>query len=735
MELNIFYLVVISYHITQLQGAKDSVPFGEVRNCPSMSPLVSSQPLYQMEVLPGIGYDNLRSIDMGQVLSYNYSQCQISKDGKYLLPDGVFLIPVQQSSVDTSAEYFNHWDNYSSAISFSIGIQGGVHGILNAKFSTGYTHTKLHMYNQDSKMTRAQIRYRLYTVKMQPGAQLHPAFKARLYDIAAYLQNNDIEQARFLSETIIRDFGTHCITSMDAGAIIMQESFIRKSYTKTSSNNSFSIAQSASAVLSSDINLGLKFSISVDQSHINSFLSHRVHSKISTIGGPPYQSNFSLSDWEAGVADSLVAIDRSGVPLHNIININTLPELPPLTIQMLSDVIYEVIERYHRINKYSGCTDPNAENFEFQANINQGCDYTRDNFTFGGIFQNCTVDPNNKYVDLCTDGPQARQHNPLTGDFSCPINYFPVKIYSGKLIHTTSHVPHKECHRNWHTLWIKKKCKTVYSPKYSIAYYDAYWCAAHPGIQIPDNSGYLFGGLYTSKINNPITNTNGCPQFFIPLHMGMDIRVCVSDDYERASDRSVPFAGFQSCEKGNPLAASTGYDNERTWPHECPVGYAQHLVSVENGCEINYCVQLGSFASKTPLPPNLPPFHKHPKHKLNNSDMMILVGVNGGLWAKDSNGKWVNYAEPLSFSFDFWFPFDASENDTSSAPNRIGPNNATVAVASVISTLSLGMIIALLVFISHCVFKRKRDKKHNKYMEIEDTTRQIHDSNIKTDAA
>ena len=735
MRLIIFFLVIISFFpVNQSYGAERSVleaPFGDVRNCPTMSPLDPSQPLYQMEVLPGIGHDNLRSIDMGQVLNHNYSQCQTSKDGKYLLPDGIFLIPVQQSSVDTSAEYFDHWDNYTSAISFSLGIHGGINGLLSDKFSAGYTHTKSHMYNQNSKMTRAQIRYRLYMVKMQPGAQLHPAFKARLYDIAAHLQNNNIEQARFLSETIIRDFGTHCITSMDAGAIILQDSFIRNSYVQNSSSDSFSIAQSASAVLNADISLGSKYSFSINQSHLSSFLSNRIHSKVSTFGGPPYQSNFTLSDWEAGVADSLVAIDRSGVPLHFIINDNTLPELPSLTVQMLTDVIYEAIERYYRVNTRHGCTDPNAKNFDFQANIDHGyCNYPSDNFTFGGIFQNCTMDPNNRYKDVCIEGPQALQPNPLTGGSSCPTNYSAVKLHSGKIVHTTSHVGHLECHRSWRTLWTKNKCKTVYSPEYSIAYYDAYWCATHPGVKIHNNRGYLFGGLYTSKFSNPVTNTNGCPRFFIPLRMGEDIRVCVSNDHERAYDRSVPFAGFQSCEKGNPLAASAAsQDNEHAWPHECPVGYAQHLVSVENGCEINYCVQMGSFATKGLLPPHLPPFHKQPKYKLNNSDTMILVGVNGGLWAKDSSGQWMNYAEPSTFSFDFWYPLDPAENDSNSANSQPNsrPPNATVAVASVIGTLSLGIIIVLLVFVSHYAFKKKRNKKRNKYMEIDNQQSQTSD--------
>ena len=31
---------------------------------------------------------------MGRVLNYNYSQCRVSNDGKYLLPDDVYLLPI-----------------------------------------------------------------------------------------------------------------------------------------------------------------------------------------------------------------------------------------------------------------------------------------------------------------------------------------------------------------------------------------------------------------------------------------------------------------------------------------------------------------------------------------------------------------------------------------------------------------------------------------------------------------
>ena len=62
-----------------------------------------------------------RSIDVGQVHEYNYSLCKISDDGSYLLPDSIYLIPIKASSIETFAEYYDHWDKYTSMTSYSIG--------------------------------------------------------------------------------------------------------------------------------------------------------------------------------------------------------------------------------------------------------------------------------------------------------------------------------------------------------------------------------------------------------------------------------------------------------------------------------------------------------------------------------------------------------------------------------------------------------------------------------------
>ena len=227
MKLIIVSLLLVVVSLEYTTGFE--VPGGDVRNCLNALPYNSSQPIYRMEVLPGIGHDNLRSIDMGQVHDHNWALCKLSDDGNYLLPDSIYLIPVKTSNIETFAEYFDHWDQYTSLTSYSIGAQASVHFAfikVSAKFSYDYISTKTHMFNDNSVSTRVQVRHKLYTVKIQPDSPLHPNFKSRVFDIAANLQINNTRMARYLADMLVHDYGTHYITSMDAGAIIAQVDFI-----------------------------------------------------------------------------------------------------------------------------------------------------------------------------------------------------------------------------------------------------------------------------------------------------------------------------------------------------------------------------------------------------------------------------------------------------------------------------------------------------------------------------
>ena len=91
---------------------------------------------------------------------------------------------------------------------------------------------------------------------------------------------------------------------------------------------------------------------------------------------------------------------------------------------------------YFKDNTVTGCTDPNEEGFNFQANNpdNEACGNNNSSHSyldrsFGGIYQTCSRA--GREQALCND---IQQTNPLTGGYSCPsghtqwwfFKYFPI---------------------------------------------------------------------------------------------------------------------------------------------------------------------------------------------------------------------------------------------------------------------------------------------------------------------
>ena len=671
---------------------------GDVRNCGIRS---SPAPHHQMEVLPGIGFDSLRDLDMGQVHAHNFSTCSISRDGKYLLPDNIFMIPVRQSEVEKFAEYFDHWDSYISITSKSMNVHNGfTFSDIAAKFSADYSSMKSHMYNShsQSKSTRVQIRHKLYTIKIQPGAALHPIFKSRIFDIAASIHNNNTENARYLAELIVRDYGTHYVSSMDAGAVIAQVDFIQSS-------------DRLQATVSSSSSFFKLLGINIDPHNSSSnntktFANNQTYSKVITAGGPPFSLGMTLAEWERGVPDHLVAIDRSGNPLHFVINPTTLPSIPKGMVRSISDYVYKAIDRYYRVNTHHGCTDPSSKNFNFQANINDHtCSSPDAHFAFGGIYQTCTVDVLYHKRDLCNSEPLTTT-NPLTGGLSCPEHYIPVLLSSGSV--QRDYDPNRRVCKHCHLFGLGRCCRNLGPAYQSVAHYQAYWCAPTPRVKITQHQHYLFGGLYTSRTINPITKSKSCPRSFIPLQLCEDINICVSDDYEQGYAYSVDFGGFESCSVGNPIATN---DSDRdNWPHNCPNGFSQHLAAVEDGCGINYCVRAGTLFRSTNsiFQPKLPPFRKSPEIKYNSDNTQIVPSVHGKVWAKRDDGQWSEYDSS---------PEELSSQDATSSNNPDGGVAAGVSIGSIAAIIILGVIIVLVII---GAVKKYKKRKRSDYITIND---------------
>ncbi|VDQ17758.1 unnamed protein product [Trichobilharzia regenti] len=65
-------------------------------------------------------------------------------------------------------------------------------------------------------------------------------------------------------------------------------------------------------------------------------------------------SSVNLSYWEADLDNQLVAIDRSGQPIYEIITDRSLPELPGNMILRLTATLKSAVERYYKANTIVG---------------------------------------------------------------------------------------------------------------------------------------------------------------------------------------------------------------------------------------------------------------------------------------------------------------------------------------------------------------------------------------------
>ena len=681
-------LFLITLYPNGISQANDDVfhhyPLGDPRNCLQSEAVRSTQddiPLNIMQVLPGIGWDNLRNVDAGYVNELNYSKCHTTGDRHYLLPDNVYAIPIQHSKIQTNAKLIDHWDDWSSYTSSTINGEVSLFSLIGGKFSTSFQEMKTRFINEKSKISRVELRHHFYSLKLSPNSPLDPGFKDRLLEIAQNLQNNRSRTADYLAELLIKEYGTDYTNSIEAGAALVQEDYIDAAYMKLSSKKSQKITASAAVSLFGS-SLSGTYGDAFGMSDVNEYRTNRRYSNRESFGGIPLRIGTTIQQWEESLANSMVAIDRSGFPLDYAITVVSLPELPSSTRRKLRKVVRSAIARYYEVNTYKGCTDPSSPNFDYMANVGipEACQPPETNTTFGGVFQTCT---RKGPEDLCNNVEQA---NPLTGSHSCPTYYKPVKITRGNL---RSSKTERRCEDYCTTVrhWIffsrsecTPRCENVAVP--TTAVYEGYWCVASG--KIPPNTGYLFGGLFTTNKVNPITGAHTCPQHFISQKLGTDIIVCTSNDYELGSVNSLPFAGFHSCISGNPLAVDSdryGYHpSGHSSPNSCPCGYSQHLADIDNNCQINYCVQTGQLKIKRLPEVILPPFKKKPVENQWSTDTIAVQTVGGEFWVPINNTK--KWKKSLSVA-DYFVKDDETVVHSGNTASYSNPHMLCVGVIAV----------------------------------------------------
>lgn len=594
-----------------------------------------------LEVLPGGGWDNLQNVDMGRVMNLTYANCRTTEDGQYIIPDEIFTIAQKQSNLELNSEILESWKNYHSSNSYSINAELSLFSKINGKFSAEFQRMKTLQVKDQAITTRVQVRNLVYTAKINPDSGLSRAFRKELTDIADRLENNQTRMATYLAELLVLNYGTHVITSVDAGAALIQEDHIMSSFFEDSRNNRASLTASAGAAFLNTVNFKFEENYTSQSGFTKSYLSNRTNSRVQSLGGIPFYPGITLQTWQQNIHNHLVAVDRAGLPLHFFISPDMLPDLPAPLVKKLSKVVEMAVRRYYTFNTYPGCTDVNSPNFNFQANMDDGsCDGKMTNFSFGGVYQECTQLSGSDAHVLCQN---LEQKNPLTGNFSCPSGYSPVRLLTQIQEEGYNHL---ECRRKCKVLIF---CKTVCEDVFRVARaeFRAFWCVSNG--QVPENSGLLFGGLFSSKSINPMTNAQSCPASYYQLKLFGSLKVCVSQDYELGYRFLVPFGGFFSCEAGNPLAdPATSRDVDTPSLKKCPGGFSQHLALISDECQVSYCVKAGIFTGG-PLPPaRLPPYTRPPVMSQAATNTVIVTNTeNVRSWIKDSQTQQWRLGEPL----------------------------------------------------------------------------------------
>ena len=432
------------------------------------------------------------------------------------------------------------------------------------------------------------------------------------------MKTNNSENANFLAEMLVRDFGTHYMKSVDVGAVLIKEDNMKSTSMSrhTGYANSLKVAAGIDFFDLLKIKLDAGYASYDGHSEIKAYRQNLISSKLFSNGGPPYKLGMNVSEWENNLADNLVAIDRSGKPLYSAITSRSLlPELPnPVDVYELRKLVKAVTAHYYAYNTHLGCTDRKAPNFDYQANsLAEGsCKDPSTNFTFGGLFQTCTSTGN----ELCED---LREKNPLTGDFTCLPGYTAILLVKGE---ASKPQTKENCYQKESCaliiFWCSTNTECTHYQTTERAKYETFWCA--PSYTRHPNVGYLFGGLYSNDLNNPITHSRSCPSQYNPLKFGSHAKVCVSDDYELGGQFSLPFGGFFSCIAGNRLSltqqqsqnSSSFLSGQSSWPMQCPPGFTQHLAMLERGCRVNFCVKAGTLSQPRDLEIVLPPFETKP---------------------------------------------------------------------------------------------------------------------------
>lgn len=158
-------------------------------------------------------------------------------------------------------KFYDHWSQYDSDTAFSVnnGASATIKGVkIAASFSAQYEHIKKHQLDDKSFTTKVQARFVRYTAKVLPDVHIDQSFRNRLLRISGHIQQNRKLSTNYESELLVRDFGTHDLTSVDAGASIFKVDQVDSSLLEDTTTERVKIGFSASISIPSIASASIK---------------------------------------------------------------------------------------------------------------------------------------------------------------------------------------------------------------------------------------------------------------------------------------------------------------------------------------------------------------------------------------------------------------------------------------------------------------------------------------------
>ncbi|EUB62738.1 Macrophage-expressed gene 1 protein [Echinococcus granulosus] len=697
----------------------------------------------KLSILPGSGWDNLVNEERGLTTNREvYKMCRTSDDGNYLIPDGMTIEPIKSTQIELSSKVFTHFTNYTSLTAFSMNSAADVklHFVsVGGDFSLEKDVVRK-AENQNNGLTvRSQLRHRWYIVHQLPDSQLHPRFRNRLLDIAAHLARSNITEAggsndgagvsvtdlrslvgrnsvgllstpldplaaeenrqvmfrvmdslhaAYLADLIVRDFGTHTVVAVEAGAVVAKIDSLTSSSRDMSDKDKLEAGTSASASFASLFDFKTSTKLGTDQKMVEAYNSKVASSFILSYGGPSLKaSDMNLTEWERNLANHLVAVDRRGRPIYDLITPRALPELSESLTFRLAAAVKAAVVRYYEANSLIGCLDPASTAYDSDANVaadncddfpyqDQTTDVQGGQLPLGGVYTTCKGPS-----DLCS---RHIAPNLATGNTSCPRGFMPVGLLPPQV---------RSCAVACQDRKVFQEPLCVHE----CAVTRAFWCALDPSTETDGKNelGFLFGGIYTDTTMNPITKAQSCPPYYEVQSVGRRIQLCLSTDFEMGRRYSLAFGGFYTCQSGNPLydvlslnssslkrvqqvrrglhaglkighsdynGSTSGEDPGIIWSKRCPNGYTSHMAAIEDTCLINCCIPGNSLKVVKERTLKRPPFVQLPDFASIETPLDLqkslnqplrLVDTYSGRTYHNQEGEWVPdeaAAEPVNTS-------------------------------------------------------------------------------------